>query len=482
MVPTGHPKGLALAAALLGLLLLPSCRTQEPTAEVLPSLLQPPIPEADPGSTHVSFVAEEGLFFRNASGSTVVIPPNSLVDAYGLPVKGPVTASYRELPDAVSIFLAGIPMEYQDGHFTTAGSFELRAFQLGQELELLPGQGAFVRMASWQAGDDYDFFLLDEQQRGWQQIGTRPAELNLERKRLRDKIARMEPELKFPLDRQYMAFNYEAILDIYYNDDLRKVDHSDVQAKMKAYGLGWTEAEIHQRIEFRGREIHAALMVWKNLDRKQFPAWTKNLYGRVTKLHGNTYRYLVATRDSTQQFSVRLEAIMPLQELFAFSPEKWKNNYEAVMRKIEEERERMQMMAEVYRTYEVDAFGLYNWDKLMKEEERVILAADFRFPVEVNERLTELTAVLLTGDNRSVISYPQYTWDGIALIPDDNARFFVLLPGGLVALYPAESFRQIDFAALKKMESPSQTFPMDVIGQPIRTAADFRALLDIPSI
>ncbi|MEZ4950553.1 MAG: hypothetical protein R2784_14385 [Saprospiraceae bacterium] len=115
------------------------------------------------------------------SGTRIKVSPNALIDSSGFPVKGQVDIMYREFHDAISVFLAGIPMEYQDGHFTTAGSFELRASQNGKPVYVDSEKPIEVRLASLTAGNDYDFFFLDEDKRGWDSLGTRDAEVNTEK-------------------------------------------------------------------------------------------------------------------------------------------------------------------------------------------------------------------------------------------------------------------------------------------------------------
>jgi hypothetical protein len=277
-----------------------------------------------------------------------------------------------------------------------------------------------------------------------------------------------------------MAFNYNGILDIFYQNDLSNVQDEVVMKTMEAYGLGWTKAQVHEWIMFKGEQYNAALMVWKNLDDKVFPDWTDGLWGSIVQIKGNDYTYSVQLKEEGKEFSVRLRAIMPLSTLFAFPPEKWKNEYEAVMAKVEEETQRMELMASVLRSFEVDQLGIYNWDKLLKEEDRVIVDAGFNWPVEVNERLSNIEVILITGDNKGVVKYPAYSWDALALVPDPNARFFAVLPGNKMAIYPPAAFKAIDFESLRKNIDPTPyQFGMKGTSRPLKTEAEVREFLQI---
>ena len=462
------------AATLFG------CQTQPETA-VLDPLVKPPIPGAETAFTEWTFLAEEGASLDLPTGTRICAPPFAFADETGALVSGPVTLRYREMHDGLSIFLAGIPMTYREGNFTTAGSFELRASQADQPLELAPGNSLSVLMASYTEGEDYDFFYLDEHgARAWDSLGWSASLVNQQKIDIARKAERMKPALAFPLNRKYFAFNFSGILDIYYKGDFSNIQEDKVKRDMEAYGLGWVKTEVHEWITYKGETHNAALMVWQNLDNKPFPEWTEGRWGVLKHEKGNDYVYSMVLKNEGKEFSVRVRAIMPLSTLFAFPPEKWQNEYEAIMAKVEEERKRSQMMASLLRSFEVDQLGIFNWDKLLKESERVMVNADFAWPVQVNDRLNVIEVVLITGDNRSVIKYPSYSWDALALLPDPDARFFAVLPGNQVAIYPPEQFSKIDFAGLRQSADPAPYgFGMKSSGKALTSEQEVRAFLGI---
>jgi len=467
------------------------CRNSPETSAVDP-LVKPPLPGAEPVFTEWTFPAEEGFTATLPSGTRVCIPPYAFREGMDKLVSGPVTVRYREMHDGLSMYLAGIPMNYRGGEFTTAGSFEIRAFRDGRPLQLAESNTISVLLASYEEGEDYDFFFLDEDvARAWDSLGINRPLINSEKVELARKIERMKPGLAFPLDRQYMAFNYDAILDIYYIKDFSydtatysyvfpKINDALVRKDMEAYGLGWTNAQVHEWIEFKGETYNAALMVWKNLDEKPFPAWTDGKWGTIIKGKGNDYTYTIRLKEEGKEFSVRLRAIMPLSTLFAFPPEKWKNEYDTIMAKIEEETRRMELMASVLRSFEIDQLGIYNWDKLMKEDDRVLVDARFDWPVDVNDRLNNMEVVLITGDNKGVVKYPSFSWDALALVPDPDARFFAVLPGNQIAIYPPAAFKAIDFESMRKNVDPTPfEFGMKSSGRGLRTEEEVREFLQI---
>lgn len=442
-------------------------------------LLHPPIPALDPAFSSWEWDVEKPFHQLTEHGSVIDFPAQSFVDAQGNVVTGTVQLKFREFKDASGPFLAGIPMTYQSTPFSTAGSFELRAEQSGAPLFLRDKHCAQVKLASWYPGDDYDFFYLNEQSRDWEGIGTGRPEINTEKQKLKTLIDKTLSQPAFPLNRQYLALNYMGILDVYYNNDLSNTKPAEVDPKLEAYGLGYADVYNYDQIQFEGKDEIASLMVWKNIDKVAFPEWVNKELGTVRLIKGHLYELGVANSDSTKLFKVRLEAIMPMKALFAFSPEDWNKRYAATMQKVRDEQERYRQMASVYRTFEVSRLGIYNWDKLMKEEGNIRLDANFLFKSNVNDKLSEIQVVYLTGDNSGYITFNQENWKTIPLVPDPKGRLLSVLPGDKIAYYTADRYARLPFDKLRKDAKPTYEFKMDELDGVSGKEAIFRKLIGI---
>lgn len=452
---------LAVGLATAIILTTTACSTvKNEVVDAVSPFVNPPIPSLDPAFQIYSVDATKGGKVTTCLGSTLIIPPDAFTDYSGKTVSGEVNIHFREFQDAFSIFLAGIPMNYRGGHFTTAGSFELRAEQNDSALFVRPSSEIEVRLSSMTRGDDYPFFFLDEEGKQWDSLGITPPEVNFEKIRLKKQVDKLKRTMPFPLNRQYFAFNYDAILDVYRGPQAK----DQIPEKLALYGLGWENAEIWDWAERWEREDHPALMVWKNIHKKPFPAWINRQYGTLHHLHGNVYTYRVwKDRDSSEAFAIDIEVVMPLRALFAFPPEKWKNDYAATLEKVRAEEERLKTMAEVYRTFKINKFGIYNWDKLLNESESIRLASRFDWEYEVNETLSDLTVIYITGDNKGVINFPSSSWADMALLPDKGGRLFAVLPGERIGLFSAEKYGNLNFGKLASMAHPSHTFEMKTI-------------------
>jgi hypothetical protein len=481
---------LALAAFVL-----PACKEKQPTqlseaiinkplkADSKP-FIAPPIPDLNPQYLTFTLNASKGARFRTPSGSEILVPADALLDDKGQkPTTQWVELRYREMHDAVSIYLAGVSMAHKDSYLSTAGSFDLRCGD--EKLHLV--KPVKVKMASYTEGADYDFFYLNETDKKWDYLGTRKPEKNLTKIKLLKKAKNKKSTLAFPLNRDYFAFNYLSILDVYNGDDYAFLKSNEtidsalaaISSKLKAYGLGWetTRCNNHKMIQWEGGEYPASLFVWRNVAKKPFPEWSKNQYGSLSKIKDNRYMYRLENNDSTY-IDIELEAVMPLKSLFAFSPERWKNQYATTMREVKKEQERVKRMVNLYRTFEVNQFGLYNWDKMMKEEGRVVLDAHFDFHTDINNKLTSLDVIYISGDNKTVITYPKTSWAKMALLPDKKARLFALLPDNTVAIYRPQRYAFLDFTTWRMLQAPQFQFVMEE-ETAVKTEKDLRKVLGI---
>ncbi|MDH5604857.1 MAG: hypothetical protein OEY51_12995, partial [Cyclobacteriaceae bacterium] len=94
------------------------------------------------------------------------------------------------------------------------------------------------------------------------------------------------------------------------------------------------------------------------------------------------------------------------------------------------------------RRFQIQQFGIYNYDILLNEDDRIQLAADFQFDVPLDK--DNISVFLITRVNGpAVIQYYPGTWDTFSFDPDAPNMLLAVLPNDKTAL-----FRREDFAAL----------------------------------
>lgn len=126
---------------------------------------------AVPAST-IRFNAASGLRYTSpATGTTVSIPANSLVDQNGQPVSGEADLFFREYRTIEEFLASGIPMHYSDGRgdyaFNSGGMFEVRVSQAGTALSMAPGKNYDVNFSATEELEDASLYYLDDQTGEW---------------------------------------------------------------------------------------------------------------------------------------------------------------------------------------------------------------------------------------------------------------------------------------------------------------------------
>lgn len=78
---------------------------------------------------------------------------------------------YREMHDQADIIASGIPMTYDSAgtqyHFESAGMFDVRGFQNGEEVFIKHNKPVTVEMVSRQPADSYNQYYLDTVKQNW---------------------------------------------------------------------------------------------------------------------------------------------------------------------------------------------------------------------------------------------------------------------------------------------------------------------------
>jgi hypothetical protein len=480
-----------ISIGLLAISLLAACNGKKNNINSAVKFeIKSPLPQADVKFEEFDLDNSKEQVIKTKRGSTITIPAGSLVDKDGKPA-GNVKLKYREFHDVADILVSGIPMNFDSNgkqkNMQTAGMFEIRALKDGENLNIAQGKNIDVRMASYESGTDYNFFQLDEKGKGWQFIDyNRRVEVNANKEKLKKEIDKKAPAMAFPLDDKYFAFNYSAILDVMFNDnyDLIRKNRNNpaIMQKAKKYGLMWLGTHCHADVNFKGVFQPAALMVWKRLNGDQFPAWMKDDsydFCSLTPLGGNIYALSVEDNDGKRVYKATIECVMPLSSLFKYSPEYWEKNYKDAMAKLDQEMAQLKLEADVYRSFSIRQLGIYNYDKLMDEEENVKIIANFTSDegLKKSEPNNSPNVVYYVADEKTIIHLPKENWGKLNLVPGNKGRFAAILPNKTLSIYSSEKYAEIDFEGLRKRDNPKVDFVLTSTDQKISSPDDVRKLL-----
>lgn len=105
----------------------------------------------------------KGGNFILENGTRINIPKNTFTDKKGKLIKGKVKVDYREFHTGLEIVASGIPMTYKNGHFESAGMFEIRGRQGKKEVKIAPKKSIEVAMASFGKDEEYEHYYLNQE-------------------------------------------------------------------------------------------------------------------------------------------------------------------------------------------------------------------------------------------------------------------------------------------------------------------------------
>ncbi|MFC2086157.1 hypothetical protein ACFLQ9_00395 [Bacteroidota bacterium] len=466
------------------------------------TVVEPPIPGIDPEYVNFNIDNTTADTLTLPSGTKLFIPAQAFVDSLGNPVVKDITIKYREFNNGVDIFRAGITMEYESmgrkSYFQTAGMFEIRGFHGNQTL-FMDDKPIQISYASFQEEENYNFFSFNENTGKWEFINLPKSEPNPEKNNLRKVIKQLYAKKeKLSFGNNYFVINYDAIVDVNYENDYRKIydwyregrpDIKEVTRKAEDYDIFWSGLNSFQGISYYGNYNPAALMIWKRISGDKLPDAIKAPYynTKFELISGNRYKLTIydgtyAKYADDQNYSeneishTTVEAVMPMKKLFKYPPSHWRKNFDELMAKIKEEEMQLAKMAEVYRSIDIMNFGFHNFDRLMKFEQNLEIIANFKLD-NYDGEIDKICCI--PGDNQSKIDI-NLSFDDtkIWLDPEDkNYRIFTVLPDFRIAVFPIDEYRSIDFDSLRNAPNKEYTFNLEPNETPVDSVEQLLNLL-----
>lgn len=478
---------IQLAALFAALFFVNACK-KEPKLWI-PS---PPYPGLEIKLSSYTINAGKDTVLVLSNGTAISIPAGALLTAEGKVVTGTYELLYRELHDAVDIFLAGIPMEFnsigQNRVLRTAGMFELDAEQDGVNLRIADDKRINIRFASRYPGSDYSFFYLNPQKGAWEWVDIPEIEINQQKVDAIKVLSAKFPEIF--LGDKFFVINFDRFLDIYLNNDYEKIfnarkNDKAFKHKLEEYGFKLYNADIEGELVFLKSYYHPAEMLWKDIDGKVFPKWindfkydwVKDSQGQWTRANysfislGNN-QYSVSYKNGKENFSKRMEAIMPLAHILKYPARKWQQQYDEAIETLKVEQEKIDLMAETYRTFSINRLGTYNFDCLLKGlDEWTKVNASFT----LSEKLAEGNVIIILGDNSGYLTVKPEGFGSMRINPSSGHRILMILPDQQLGLFPISNQNAISIDSLKAATNPALTFKLEA--KKITEAGAFREML-----
>ena len=433
-------------------------RCSEPASLVKEVKIAPPFENVDYDFFRHFITAGESNTIEYENGTKIDIPPECFVDKAGKIVRGKVEIDFREFHNAGEIMTSGIPMVYDSGgvrmHFQTAGMFEINGYAEGEPVFIAPDKQITVSLASYQQETDYKFYRYNKTVNNWEFQTTSQPEKNTDRtERLRalEQQKTEEPVKPLKLDPS------KNILDL-------NVNYSYFPELSSFHGIMWQCEEI--RGDLKPEDLS-----------KISENYYRNIELTINSQKQSTYKLTLTDKDFKKYTAVvkpvfagksYKKALRKFNKKFA--------EYKQTLQKIKNARRLAEKQAEFRRVMAIRGFGIYNYDRQYKIDNRVAVNADFTFDKEINLRKKDISVYLITGEDRALVKYPCYDWHKFAFDKNDKNKIIAVLPENQIAVFGTKAFEHLN---LEPSSTPVEyTFKMHVLDEKIDAFEDISNVIN----
>ena len=403
-----------------------------------------------PTETFIVKPGEENIFIT-ANGSKVTIPKKGLVDENGDLITEPVTISLKNFMDPAEIMTAGIPMKYSDDStkntpFQSAGMFEIQASTAsGSRVMINQDHPISMELATYRLEKGFDNFYLDTLTGKWTKTEDDNLHLNINKEQVKKQMAKLKTKTVF--GGNAFVFDFDDLLDEFLNNDYQTIypylvnKKKKLPSKLLQYGIEGENIWDYNKITLNGNEIPAYLVVWEKISKEKFPIWAKDIQGKHKKIEGDIYELTLENpKDKKEVFKTKIKAKMSIKSIFKVAPEKWSAEYEKTLKEIQEHELTLSKMNDVWRTLEINQFGIYNCDRLYNQPEKFLAKVDFVIPTG-KKGFTPDRFFYISKRDKVCIDYAFKKETVLTLCNDPSAKLFTVLEGDILAQVSSEELR-----------------------------------------
>lgn len=390
--------------------------------------VKPPITGLDVPFQSYNVPVSEGMTIETATGTTIEIPAAAFVDKDGNPIGGTVEIKFREFHNATDIIASGIPMHNPETgeYMETAGMFEIKGEQHGNEIFVKGDKDIQVNLASFNEGDDFNFYRLGPKDCRWEDKGTAKAKTNTKKAARLAKLDAELPPVPVKPRKHSNVENFVFDLDVNYS----------MFPELKTFkGVVW---------EYAGQG--------KNPEKNE---WIfSSDWDKIYLEKSPTGYFELILSNSDRKFKTLVRPVLNdanYEEALAEFTESKMKDYEKVKKAQKDERARLVAQADLIRTFNVAGFGTYNWD-IWHRPGRTRCAAKPKFDVlaNVDADINKVSYFLVMGGQRSVVRYAPNTLGKFSFDATDANALLAVLPEGKVAVFSSKDFQTLDLERIDR--------------------------------
>jgi hypothetical protein len=452
-------KGLAIATVCFTLACENKKNNEETVTitkkEVVKPVVQSPFKNVDVTYDMFTVQANSDVTLTTPSGSKIHIASNSLKDTAGNSINEPIEISYREFMNPSEILAAGIPMMFTDQvagikkPFQSAGMFEILAkTKSGKKVVVNNESPINVELATNITDAGYSNFYLNKSTGEWVYSGEETKKENRLKVDINNQLKKLKNVSGF-LGKDFFVFDGAELLDKYLNDDYDKIykhkyDKKPLPNGMLKYGMKAMNVYSYDMIKLNRLEVPASLVVWENIGHTEFPKWTKEKIVTVKNIDGNNYELTISDgKKKPTIFITKAKAVMTIKSLFKFEPEMWSKNYEEALGEIKKQEGALATMKDVFRTLQVNSFGIYNCDRFYNNPESFTVKVNCVLPESKNNFVPENIYYVSTKE-RLTINFKLTNDILMTLCNDKTAALYTVLEDNMLAVVSAEELSKFN--------------------------------------
>lgn len=388
------------------------------------------------------------------TGTVIEIPANAFVDANGKAITENVDINFREFHDAAEIIASGIPMHNPETgqYMETAGMFEIRGLCKGKEVFIAPDKKINVKLASYNEGNRFDFFKLDENGRWDTKQKNGDPQINLRRA---EKLKNLESSLpEKPLKPKRFSKNSKFAFDLIV--DYKKLPELSVfKEVIWEYAGNPKDADNPEN----NPEVFETNWTSINVEREK-----------------NHYR--LTLNDGKKEFKMRVLPVLKGTEY-----ERAKANFDAKMSdyqiakdQIAEIEKMYEDQAAIQRSFQIDGFGIYNWDFWKGDSnKRLQVKIDFEKEFDYVETMPNTIFFLINNNRKAVVKYGLKDMSSFTYPSEEENTLIAVLPGNRVAKFSKEDFDNLNKS--NPINGEDVTFKMKTLPKKINSIADISEAL-----
>jgi hypothetical protein len=363
-----------------------------------------------------AFKQDTSMVIATSKGTVIKIDPSTFTYANGAMVYNQIQVKVREMHTASDIFKSGIPMSVdgaRNDFLQSGGMLEVRAFDNNEELKIADGKSIGIELANFSPANGFSLYHLQGNE-NWKVNDTFNLKKNERKSKALEKIVNLlkQPFIKKanPENDKYLIVanvSQAPHLKAFQNQHWKIADGTDPDVVEKCMRLSWDDVVVTPL---------------RNQKNRYNLAFTRSIY-------------VQGSGTDTISLQVQASPVNTSDTIFTNQLDDYKK---AIVR-MNEEKIRLQAEADMVSSFQIRKLGVWNIDKIMKNEDLVKCSLNFDFEKQIDPLVNHIKLFVLHEEDNSVVYYLSQDWDKVRLSKTKRISLVAVLPNNKVAFVDSKS-------------------------------------------